>query len=80
METLHRSQVYLPEEQISLLKIEAKKTHTSVSELIRRAIDRFLTTKNKTINWNKDPLTQTIGKVALKVNDASVKHDDYLYK
>ena len=79
MDALHRTQIYLPEEQISLLKLEASKEHSSMSELIRKAIDRFFKNKEKTVNWNRDPLTRTIGKLSLKSADTSVKHDSYLY-
>ena len=35
--------------------------------------------KGKNINWNNDPLTKAIGKIHLRVSDASVKHDQYLH-
>ena len=79
MSTLHRSQVYIPEEMISLLKLEAKKDGLTVSELIREAIQKLLTQKSKSINWDNDPLTKAIGKFKSDVTDASTNHDFYLY-
>lgn len=77
--SLHRTQIYIEEEQIHQLKLEAEKKHLAVSELIRKAISHFLRTKTKKVNWNNDSLTKTIGKVKLSVNNASEKHDIYLY-
>jgi len=51
----------------------------SLSELIRRAIQRLLDSKTRGVNWDSDPLTKTIGKVKLAVNNASGEHDHYLY-
>ena len=79
MSTLHRSQVYIEEEQIQLLKLEAKKENLTVSELIRKSIQNFLNKKAKNINWDNDPLTKAIGKIRLDVTDASTNHDLYLY-
>ncbi|MBI4397684.1 MAG: CopG family transcriptional regulator [Candidatus Omnitrophica bacterium] len=79
MGTLHRSQVYIGEDQIRLLKLEARKENLSVSELIREAIQSFLTKKSKAINWDNDPLTKAVGKFKSDVKDASTHHDFYLY-
>ena len=79
MSSLHRSQVYLGEDQIRLLKLEARKENLSVSELIREAIQNFLTKKSKAVNWDTDPLTKAIGKCHSDVKDASTNHDFYLY-
>jgi len=79
MSNFHRTQVYIEEVQMHLLKIEAEKDRLTASELIRRAVDRFLKTKGRDINWNNDPLTKAIGKIHLGVSNASVKHDQYLY-
>ena len=79
MSTLHRTQVYIEEDQVQQLKLEAEKEHLTVSELTRRAINRFLKTKARSVNWDRDPLTKAIGKIKLAVTDASVEHDHYLY-
>ncbi|MBU3942348.1 ribbon-helix-helix domain-containing protein [Patescibacteria group bacterium] len=79
MSNLHRTQIYIEEDQMQQLKLEAKKEHLAISELIRRAIQYLLETKTKSVNWESDPLTKTIGKVKLAVNNASVDHDHYLY-
>ena len=79
MSNLHRTQIYIDEEQIHQLRLEAKKEDIAISELIRRAIRHLLETKARSVNWDSDPLTKAVGKVRLAVNDASVDHDHYLY-
>lgn len=79
MGNLHRTQIYIEEDQMHRLKLEAEREHLAVSKLIRRAIQRLLEAKTRGVNWENDPLTKTIGKVKLVVNNASVDHDHYLY-
>jgi len=79
MGNLHRTQIYIEEEQMLQLKLEAERERLSQSELIRRAIQYLLDSKTRGVNWESDPLTKTIGKVKLAVNNASVDHDHYLY-
>lgn len=79
MSVLHRTQIYIDEEQMQQLKLEAEKEHLTVSKLTRTAIEHFLKMKARNIDWDKDPLTKAIGKIKLNVTDASVEHDHYLY-
>ena len=79
MGNLHRAQIYIEEDQMRQLKLEAEREHLAVSELIRHAIDRLLKTRAKNIDWDKDPLSKAIGKIKLTVSDAAVEHDRYLY-
>ena len=79
MGNLHRTQIYIEEEQMQQLKFEAEKEHLAISELIRRSIKQLLETKTRSVNWNSDPITRAIGKIKLAVTDASVNHDRYLY-
>lgn len=79
MSNLHRAQLYIDENQIQLLKLEAEREDLTVSELVRRAIERFLISKAKSVDWNRDPLNKALGKIKLEVTDASLDHDHYLY-
>lgn len=79
MSTLARKQIYINKEQVRQLEIEMHREHSDFSKLVRKAIDFFLKAKAKNINWEKDPLTKAIGTVRLSVNDASEKHDHYIY-
>jgi hypothetical protein len=76
---LHRTQIYLEESQMRMLKLEAKRKQLAVSELIRTAIDKFLKTRESPGNWDKDPLIRMVGGIKLNVKDASANHDEYLY-
>ncbi|MBI3252900.1 MAG: ribbon-helix-helix domain-containing protein [Candidatus Omnitrophica bacterium] len=79
MSHLHRTQIYIEDEQMSHLKFEASKARVAVSELIRRAVDAFLRRGEQKHDWNKDPLVKAIGKIRLASKDASARHDFYLY-
>lgn len=79
MGNLHRTQIYLEDEQISRLKVEAGKARLAVSELIRRAIDHFLKGSGDEVDWDNDPITKAVGKIKSGPKDASSKHDHYLY-
>ena len=79
MSNLHRTQIYIEEDQMRQLKLEAERERLAVSELIRRAIQRLLETKTRSADWNRDPLTKAIGRIKLAVTDASMGHDQYLY-
>ena len=79
MGNLHRTQIYLEDEQMGRLKLEAGKAHLAVSELIRRAIDLFLKGNEESRDWNRDPLNRAIGKIKFASKDTSSRHDDYLY-
>ena len=79
MGNLHRTQIYIEEDQMRQLKLEAERERLAISELIRMAIRSLLETNIRSVNWDSDPLTKAVGKVKLAVNDASVDHDHYLY-
>lgn len=80
MDHLHRTQIYIGQEQFRRLQIETRKEGVrGVSEIIRRAIDVFLSTREQGTDWKKDPLTKAVGKIRLSVDDASEKHDAVLY-
>ena len=83
MAHLIRTQVIIPYKQMRQLQWEARKAMQPVSELIQIAIRRFLQRKpRKETNghWEKDPLIKAFGKIRLSVSDASVRHNQYLYK
>ena len=79
MGSMHRTQIYLDNSQMAQLRLAAQQAHLTVSELIRRAIAYLLENQDKDINWDRDPVTRTVGKVKLTDRAASMKHDHYLY-
>lgn len=81
MEHLHRTQIYIGQDQFRRLQMEIRKEGVrGVSELIRRAIDAFLSTRERGTDWKKDPLTKSLGKITLSVDDAAENHDEVLYR
>ena len=79
MSQFRRTQIYIGDEQMGQLKLEAAKAKLAVSELIRQAIDVFLKRNEENTDWNKDPLAKAVGKVHFISKDVSLQHDDYLY-
>lgn len=80
MEHLHRTQIYIGQNQFRRLQIETRKDGLrGVSEMIRQAIDVFLSTRERGADWKKDPLTKAVGKIRLSMDDAAEKHDEVLY-
>jgi hypothetical protein len=79
MAELHRTQLYIHETDMAELRLEAHREHVTVSEIVRKAIHRFLRIERDDITWEHDPLVKTVGQIELTVRDASEKHDEYLY-
>ena len=74
-----RTQIQLPEGQVSVLKHLARQQHVSMAELIRRAIDLFTASPE---TGNLQELQQRALAVAGRFhsgqNNIAIKHDDYL--
>lgn len=78
MATLKRTQMYFPEDVIMELKRKASKEKTTIANIVRVAVLELLK-KEKTKNWEKDPLWNMVGFSSSKDGDLSVNHDKYLY-
>lgn len=74
-----RTQIQLPEQQVSALKNLASQQHTSMAELIRRAIDMFTASADATnLQEQRQRALAAAGQFHSGCSDLSVKHDDYL--
>lgn len=73
-----RTQIYLEPAQHRALEREARRRGSSISELIREAIDRWLDRRAQA-GWEDDPITALVGKIPLGLADAAERHDYYLY-
>jgi len=73
--------LYLTDLQHRELKDKAHHDDISMSELVREAIDEYLTPKSKKgeIDPFSDPLFKAIGTMKSGEPDFSVDHDKYLY-
>ena len=74
-----RTQIQLPEQQVSALKNLASRQHTSMAELIRRAIDMFTASSDATnLQEQRQRALAAAGQFHSGCGDLSAKHDDYL--
>lgn len=60
-DTMHRTQVYLSEEEIELLDRQSRVTGASRSELIRRAVRRSYGTKDVDLETKREVLRRAAG-------------------
>lgn len=74
-----RTQIQLPEQQVSALKNLAARQHTSMAELIRRAIDLFTASADAVdIQEQRQRALVAAGQFHSGQGDLSARHDDYL--
>jgi hypothetical protein len=79
MSTTIATNIRLPEEVLKTLKYKAIEEKKSVNQLIREAIEEFLTSDIPPKKYTKDPFESVIGIVKSGIKDGSTKHDRYLY-
>jgi len=75
---IHRTQIYLREDQYQYLCREAERKKTSIAEIVRQLIDERLP-KDK--DYENNPLF-SIGKDGFSMGRrrGSLRHDDYIYQ
>ena len=74
----------LPEDLHKLLKHMAVEEKKSVSQLVREALEKFVSPvperpKSKKVSVEDNPLWALVGSGRSGLKDASEKHDEYLY-
>ncbi|HCC68497.1 MAG TPA: hypothetical protein DEP99_01205 [Nitrospiraceae bacterium] len=79
MSTLVATNIRLPEEILKELKYKAIEEKKSVNQLVREAIEKYLTTTRRPLRQGKDPFEAVIGSAKSGIKDGSTKHDQYLY-
>jgi hypothetical protein len=74
-----RTQIQLPELQVTLLKRLAAQQHVSMAELIRRAVDLFTLSPDAT-NFleRRERAIAAVGRFHSGRGDLAARHDDYL--
>lgn len=76
-----RTQIQMKEEQIKKLKRLASAEHRSVAELIRQAVDNFITVKGgMDIKERQKRAVAAAGRFHSRLSDLSEAHDKYLAK
>jgi Arc/MetJ-type ribon-helix-helix transcriptional regulator len=74
-----RTQIQLPEQQVTALKNLASRQHTSMAELIRRAIDLFTAAADAVdIQEQRQRALAAAGQFRSGRGDLAASHDDYL--
>jgi hypothetical protein len=74
-----RTQIQLPEQQVSALKQLALQQHVSMAELIRRAVELF-TASSAAVNLQerRQRALGAAGRFHSGHDDIATRHDDYL--
>lgn len=75
---LKRTQIYLQESQVMLLRARARTSHANVSELIREAVDRYLAADGAAAPV-EDPIDALIGGIDMEPASLSRRIDHHLY-
>lgn len=74
-----RTQIQLAEQQVSILKQLAARQHTSMAELIRRAVDLFTASPAaENIQERRQRALAAAGQFHSGCSDLAARHDDYL--
>lgn len=74
-----RTQIQLPESQIAVLKKMAAVQHTSMAELIRRAVELFTTSPaSGAIEERRQRALAAAGRFRSGAGDVAEHHDEYL--
>jgi Arc/MetJ-type ribon-helix-helix transcriptional regulator len=74
-----RTQIQLPEQQVTLLKRLAAQQHVSMAELIRRAVDLLTLSPDATnIMERRERALAAAGRFHSGRGDLADRHDDYL--
>lgn len=71
-----RKQIYLEANQNELIKLLANRKGKTEAEIIREAVDRYMTEKNVAL---EDPLEELIGMIDNDQIDGSTMHDQTIY-
>ncbi len=74
-----RTQVYFPNEVYWKIKEQAMSEDKSSAQIIREAVEKLLSEKDRKVDWENDPFFQAVGIFESETGDLSESHDTYLY-
>ncbi|MBU1488144.1 ribbon-helix-helix protein, CopG family [bacterium] len=77
---MYRKQIYLDKEMDHSLKELSILKKTPLAAIVREAIREYLSQIKLERKQKKNPLYELVGLCEEGKTDASIKHDDYLYK
>ncbi|MBI2322382.1 MAG: ribbon-helix-helix protein, CopG family [Chloroflexi bacterium] len=73
-----RTQVQLTEEQLARLRALARRDGSSVAEVVRRAVDHFITEDEAERQRHRaERLLSIVGRFSSGLGDLAERHDDY---
>ena len=73
-----RTQVYLTKEQHAALQRAAERSGVSMTEELRRLIDRHLLARGEDQELRREPYFSFVGIGECGASDVAERHDDYL--
>lgn len=73
-----RTQIYLDQDQMSWLKLEASHRKTTMSNLIRDAVGHLVKERRR-VDWENDPIAKLVGAFKGGPPDLAEEHDHYIY-
>lgn len=82
MSKKRRTQIYLDQDQMAWLKLEASHRKTTMSDLIRDAVGHLAERERQRVDYANDPITKLVGFIKSRKdgeNDWAEEHDHYIY-
>jgi hypothetical protein len=73
-----RTQIQLQEDQLRRVRELAHREGISISEVIRRAVERVLEEGERERRWQKERALSAVGRFASGLREVSREHDRYL--
>ena len=71
-----RTQIQFEQKTYEALKIKSNETGKSISEIVRRALDRSIAAQEADLKWRR--ALNSMGKFSSGLNNLAEKHDDHL--
>ena len=71
-----RTQIQFEQKTYESLKTKSNETGKSISEIVRRALDRSIAAQEADLKWRR--ALNSMGKFSSGLNNLAEKHDDHL--
>ncbi len=80
MNTMVRTQIYIPRHIYEELKRRSESTGLTMAEQIRQALSEYLEPEEEgAVLREDDPIWKVVGAISTRDGDLSIHHDKYLY-
>jgi len=71
-----RTQIQFEKQTYEKLKANSKESGKSISEIVRRSLDRMIESQESDLKWGR--ALKSVGKFSSGLNDLAEKHDKHL--